>query len=188
MDAKLTLTGAVVDGPVFGTALDVIAGVVDGAVDVSTTGYSPAALFAGLRGPVRVSLRNGALAGFDAGELLTVLQGVPANGAGAPDNAPLRADAARALAHGATPVSTLDLTGTLAGGQLTLERAAAASPSAAIGAAGELDLPGGTMDLSVTLQPKLEGVPAIGLRLIGPVDSPSRSTRFAELTQWLAAH
>ena len=183
-----TLTGAVVDGPVFGTALDVVGGVVDGAVDVSSSGYSPAALFRGLEGTVGLTARNGAVSGVDAGKLLSVLQGVPASAASRPDTAGLQAAATQALAQGATPFTRLDLAGTLAGGLLTIGQASAATPPAAMDATGNLDLPGGTLDLALTLQPAMDGAPAIGLRLIGPAFDPSRVPGLAALTRWLAAH
>ncbi len=187
MQAKASLTGAVVDGSVFGTALDLIAGVADGTVDLTATGYSPAALLGSLQGPVRATIRNGALAGFDAAELLSILQGAPASAASGPDTAALRSAAAQALSHAATLFTQMEVAGGLAGGLFTLDRASAATPSAAIAGTGYVDLPGGTLDLSLTLQPTLDGAPAIGLRLIGPASRPDHVVGLAGLTRWLAA-
>ncbi len=185
LHAAATLTGAVLDGGLFGTAVDLVAGVLDGAADVTARGYSPAALFGSLQGTLHLAARTGAVAGFDAGELLSALQGAPARAAGGPDGTVLQA-ATQALGHGATPFTRLDAAGTLAGGLFTIGQASAASPSAAITAAGTVDLPGDSVDLALTLQPALDAAPAIGLRLIGAAGQPDRIGGLAALTRWLA--
>ena len=201
LSATARLDGAVLDGPVLdlpvlggavlnGAAsepgLDLIAGVAAGSADVTATGYSPAALFASLGGSVSLTVRNGALSGLDAGQLLSVLQGVPASAASGPDGATLQSAVAGALHHGATPFTALTAAGTLANGLLTLTRGIIAAPSAALRLSGSLDLPGATEDLSVALQPAQDGAPTIGLRLIGPIAHPSRTPALADLTRWLA--
>ena len=188
LHAAATLTGATLDGPVFGTALDLAAGRLDGSLDLTTSGFSPSALLAALQGSMRLTVHNGALSGLDAGQVLTVLQSVPASAASDPDAATLRAGVVAALNHGATPFSKLDAAGTLASGLLTLTQATLAAPSGAITAAGDVDLPGGTMDLALALHPELDGAPALGLRLIGPASNPARNADIADLTRWLAAH
>ena len=188
LHATATLAGAVLEGPVFGTGVDLTAGTADGAMDVTTSGYSPSALFGGLQGPVHVTVHDGALTGFDAGQLLALLQGVPASAASGPDSAALQTGVLDALGHGATPFTTLDLAGTLTSGLLILGQSGLVGPSGTIGATGNLDLPSGTVDLAVSLQPKLEGAPTIGLRLIGPAGHPTHNPNLADLTRWLAAH
>ena len=187
LHATAKLAGAVLAGPVFGTPLDVTAGRVDASADLATAGYGPSALFAGLRGTLRATVTDGALTGFAAGQLLGLLQGVPASAASEPDSAALRADVADALSHGATPFATLDVTATAASGLLTLTGATLSGPAGMAEASGTVDLPGGTIDLALALQPKLDGAPTVGLRLIGPAANPSRNASQAELTRWLDA-
>ena len=78
VQARAAVAGAVVDGGLFGTPVDVIAGVADGSFDLTATGYSPAALLATLAGTAGGRVRNGALSGLDAGQVLSR----PAPGAG----------------------------------------------------------------------------------------------------------
>ena len=152
-----TLTGAVLDGPAFDAGTDIIAGTADAAMDVSATGYSPAALFASLRGTASISIRNGAITGFDAGRLLSSLGSVAA---GPVDPAALQATIADTLRRGATPFTVLQAAGTLSNGLLTLTRATATTPAAAVTASGSVDLPGDALDLALTLQPALDGAPS----------------------------
>jgi hypothetical protein len=179
LSASASLTGAVLDGPIFDAGLDVMAGTASGSMDVTASGYSPAALLASLQGSVRASVRNGAITGVDAGRMLSVLGGVA-------DPAPLQASVAETLRKGSTPFGQLDAAGTLANGVLTLTDGTVTAPAATIKASGSLDLPGDAVDLSLSLRPALTGVPAIGLRLIGPSTNPSRTPEFAALTGWLA--
>ncbi len=188
LHATAHLAGALLTGPVFGTALDVTAGRVDASADLATAGYSASALFAGLDGPVRATVTDGTLTGFAAGTLLTLLQGVPASAASEPDSASLRAAVADALSHGTTPFATLDMAGTAASGLLTLTGATLSGPAGTAEASGTIDLPGGTLDLTLALQPRLDAAPTVGLRLIGPAVNPSHNVSLAELTRWLAAH
>ena len=170
----------------FGTALDLASGGVDGSLDLAASGFSPSALFAALQGAVRVTVRNGALSGLDAGQVLALLQSVPASAASDPDTAALRAGVAHALDHGATPFTRLDLAGTLASGLLTLTQATLAAPSGAMIGSGNVDWPGGTIDLGLALHPSLIDAPVLGLRLIGPAATPTRTIDSADLTRWIA--
>ncbi len=182
LSATMTLAGAVLDGPVFDAGLDVTAGIASGAMDVSATGYSPAALLASLRGSGRVDVKSGALTGVDAGRLLSLLGGVPG-----PADPALPGTVADSLRRGVTPFSELDVSGILANGVVTMTDGTAIAPAARIEASGSLDLPGDAMDLSLSLQPALPGSPAIGLRLIGPASDPSRTPGLAGLTAWLTS-
>ena len=179
-----TLNGAVLDEPAFGTPLDLASGTADMTIDVSAAGYSPAGLLAKLTGSVRASVLDGSLAGLDEGRLLAALQTVG-------DFSAVRNGAADALHSGTTPFSKLDLTGSLANGVLTLQQAAIVAPSGPIGVTGSVDLPGNAMDLRLALRPAVTEAngpaPTIGLRLIGPVDSATRTPELAELTRWLSA-
>ena len=71
--ATARLADIVVDGPLTGAPVDLVAGRLDGTVDLTGTGYSPAGLLATLKGGVRLTVRDGTLAGLDAGRVLAVL-------------------------------------------------------------------------------------------------------------------
>ncbi len=178
LSATAALTGTVLDGAVFDTALDLVAGTADVSLDVTASGYSPAALFASLNGALRASITGGALSGLDGGALLSALQ-ADAGGASA--------DVATALGRGATPFTRMDVAGTIGNGLLTLFQGTITAPSVSVHATGSVDLPGAALDLTLALQPALEGAPAIGARLIGPAANPSRTPDLAELTRWLGA-
>lgn len=171
-----TLSGAVLDGAAFSSGIDLIAGMVSGSLDAAAHGHSPAALAASLHGTVAASVRDGALSGLDAGQLLSALR----------SGTTLQAGVTDALRRGATPFATLDAAGTVANGLITLGRGVIQAPAASIDLAGSLDLPGDTLDLSLSLHPALDGAPPIGLRLIGPTANPSRTPGLADLVRWQA--
>ena len=176
LSATGTLTGAVLDGAVFDTALDLVAGTADVSLDVTASGYSPAALFASLSGALRANITGGALSGLDGGALLSALQ---ADAGAAP------ADVATALSRGATPFSRMAVAGTIGNGLLTVSQGTITAPSMTVHAAGSVDLPGAALDLTLALQPAMEGAPTIGSRLIGPAANPSRTPDLAGLMRWL---
>ena len=177
-----TLSDAGLDGPVAGTPVDLLAGHLDASADITATGYSPAGVLAALNGPVKLTVQNGELAGLDAAHILTLLQ--PTGAASVP--ADVQSAIAESLRNGVTPFSRMDLAGMLSRGTLTLSRGDIATPAGSIAATGNLDLPGEAIDAHLALQPAFEHSPLIGLRLIGPVATPSRSPELADLTRWLA--
>ena len=172
-----TLSGAVLDGGLGGTPVDLVAGAMDATADVSGAGYSPAGVLATLAGPVRVTVRDGTLAGLDAGKALQALQQAT------PDPLVV-ADALRA---GTMAFSRLDLAGTVANGTLTIGRGEIVAPAGAIGLSGSLDLPDDSIDARLALRPATDGAPTLGLNLIGPLANPSRTPELADLARWLAA-
>jgi autotransporter translocation and assembly factor TamB len=121
------------------------------------------------------------LAGLDTGKILAALQ--PGGALSATD---IQSAVSDALRTGATPFSRLDLDGNLSLGTITLSRGDIALTGGSIAATGNLDLPGETIDAHLALRPALENSPLIGLRLIGPVASPTRLPELADLTRWLA--
>ncbi|MBV9736157.1 MAG: AsmA family protein, partial [Acidisphaera sp.] len=66
---QASLAGASVSGPSLDLPFDIVAGVLDGSLDLLATGHSPAALLATLGGRVRLAARSGALSGFDLSRL-----------------------------------------------------------------------------------------------------------------------
>ncbi len=173
--------GLILDGPFSGTPLDLVDGHLDVSADVSGSGYSPAGVLATLGGTLHLTVRNGALAGLDAGKVLAALQ--PGGTASIADT---QSAVSNALGGGNTPFSQLDLDGTVSRGMITLSRGDITAPAGSIATTGNLDLPGETIDAHLAFRPALENSPLISLRLIGPVASPNRTPELAGLTRWLA--
>ena len=174
--AQLRLAGVVLSGPLTGFPLDLIAGQMDGELDLQASGHSPAAMLATLSGSVRVGLRGGVLAGADLG---AALQAAAQPGAGAVDA--LR----RALAGGATGFDRLEAPLRLAGGRAVLEQGVIEfGEHATARATGDLDLARAGMDLTLVLDPP-EG-PPFSLRLTGPLRQPRRVPDVADWLRWRA--
>ncbi len=182
--ASGTLGGALVDGPLTGFAVDLVAGHLDAALDLTATGYSPAGVVTSLAGSARATVRDGALSGLDAGRVLSVLQAAAPGRAGGV--ASVQSDVAEALRTGTTQFGTIRAEGTVSHGTVALGQAAVSLAAGSMAVTGSLDLPEEAIDAHLALQPALEAAPLIGLRLIGPVAAPSRSPELAELTRWLA--
>ncbi|WP_158742097.1 AsmA family protein [Acidisphaera sp. L21] len=183
--ATARLADIVVDGPLTGAPVDLVAGRLDGTVDLTGTGYSPAGLLATLKGGVRLTVRDGTLAGLDAGRVLAVLNTATTAGP-APDAGAIQAGVADALRDGGTPFTLLTMDGMMTQGTMSISRGDVATPAGAIAATGTVDLPGEAIDAHLAIRPALEKAPSIGLRIIGPVASPSRSPELADLARWLA--
>ena len=179
---RVTLTGKVadivLDGPLAGTPVDLVAGHVDAAAQISGMGYSPAGVLASLAGSAQGVVRDGALAGLDAGRVVAALRAASGGTA--------QSDVAAALHSGATPFSRLEWDATVAHGTVALGHAAIALPAGAVTVTGNLDLPDDAIDVHLALRPALDGTPLVGLRLIGPMAAPSRTPELAELARWLA--
>ena len=92
-----------------------------------------------------------------------------------------------ALQGGATPFTALDAAGTAAHGLLTLGAGRMEAPAGTTDVSGSIDLPGGTVDLTLGLHPALEAAPTVGLRLIGPAAAPVRTPGLADVTRWVGA-
>ncbi len=186
---RWTLTGKLadvaIDGPLYGTPVDVVAGHLDAGAKLFSSGYSPAGMLANLAGPVQLTIQDGAVTGLDAGRVVSSLRSVVATG-NSPDAAAAQSAVAEALRSGVTPFTRLEADGTLSHGTITLGRGAVTLPSGSIAATGSVDLPEEAIDVHLALQPALETAPVIGLRLIGPVAAPSRSPELAGLARWLA--
>ena len=183
-----TLTGAVLDGPLFNSPLDLVAGSADVAVDLSGQGYSPAGLLAKLAGSVSMTVRDGALAGIDGGRLLAVLQ-AGQTAAPSASQASVQADMRAALLNGATPFRSLQITAQVLDGIAGLRLGELTAPSGPISVGGSIDLPGDAVDLTLLVHPAVESTgppPSIGLRVIGPVVTASRTPELASVTQWMA--
>lgn len=180
LSVRAEVANALLTGPVLGTAVDVTAGLVDAKLDLTAAGHSPAALLATLSGSAALSVRNGAVAGFD----IPVAKAALAD----PDRRRVAAEAAAALTTGLSPFSRLNLPlqaqhGVLSGdGDL-------ASPDGHARLCGSIDLLGATADLHVAISPDVSAEPSgpeLGLRITGRAAALARLPELAGLTLWLA--
>ncbi len=167
------LSQAVVTGPVFDAPLDIIAGVMDGALRLTAAGYSPAGLLASLGGRVTLAGRDGVLAGIDLARMGVRLE---------------EADLRAALAGGGTGFEWLAMEGDVDRGGFTLTRAALAGPAGTATASGTIDLTRALLALRLALVPAVADAPAIGLRLTGPVDTAARAPELAGAMRWRTEH
>lgn len=170
-------TGLSATGGVFGTPLDLSAGLFDVTAVFSAAGHSPAALLATLDGRAFVRGANGAATGFDmaaAGAALTM-----------PDPAAASAAGVGALTGGITPFTGLEGTFSLSRGQVSANMTLA-SPAGTAQATGGLDLPNAGLDLRVVLRPRLPNPPALAVRFNGPAAAPAVTPELAGLALWLA--
>ena len=97
-------------------------------------------------------------------------------------------DIAEALAGGASGFERLDMDVTFAHGTLALGATTLASPAGTITAEGNVDLPGATEQLRLTLLPAGTDPPHLALRLSGPLATPPRTPETADLIRWRAAN
>lgn len=170
-------TGLSVTEGVFGTPLDLSGGAFDVTASLSAAGHSPAALLATLDGRTFIRGTNGAATGFDlagAGAALTL-----------PDPAAASAAVRKALAGGTTPFAGIEATLSASRGQVSAS-ATLADAAGDAKATGGLDLPNGSLDLNLTLEPKIANAPPIAMRFNGPASAPVRTPELAGLALWLA--
>ncbi len=147
--AKLNLTarldGVTLEGPLFGTPLDLARGRVTAGLDLTALGSSPATWLASLAGTLDASLADGAWGGVD-----------------------LSAAPSETLGAGATPFSTLTARTTLANGVMTLQDVTMTTPAGPVQLTGMLDFPDSRLSVLATMA---DGHAA---RLLGPFAAPAR--------------
>jgi len=176
-----TLADAAIAGPLTGLPLDITAGHADGDLELTASGHSPAAMLATFGGDIRISLRDGELAGFDLGALgaaLTTAAATPGM-----DQA-----LQSALESGSTGFERLQIAAHATRGSLALTAATLHAPSGTAEVSGSIDLPDAELDLHATLHPAVANAPQIGLRLTGPFAAPRHLPELADVTRWRAQH
>jgi hypothetical protein len=177
---RAEVAGAALDGPTLDTALDLTAGVVDATLDLSTAGYSPAALLATMTGSAAITIRDGTLSGLDIPAAAAAL----AN----PDHSRLAAQESKALMGGTTPFKTFELPLLARRGVLSGE-GVLSSPGGTARVSGSVDLLGAAADLHFAIRPGVAGAspgPELGLRVIGPAAALVRTPELAGLALWVA--
>ena len=175
---QLGLKGATIAGPLGELPLDLLSGHADGSIALSATGYSPSTILATLAGRAALTVSDGVLSGFD---LFLVKQA-----AAKPDHGAAATTTRDALMGGSTSFDRLDLSGSIAHGDLSLDAAHMTSGAGVVELTGVVRLASDMLDLRVLLQPAVPDPPEIALRLAGPIDHPSRSPELARLSRWLA--
>ena len=173
--------GLGITGPVFGTPVDLTAGLAELGLRLSGAGYSPAALLATLSGAGEGTVREGIASGFDLAAVASALS--------VPNPADALAAARAALAAGSTPLGmfTAGLTvdrGAVAG------TATLANPSGSGRLVGTLDLGSWSVDARLSLRPEPppgsgQG-PQVAVRLTGGSAGVTASPELAGLARWLA--
>ncbi len=172
------LDDATIDGPALGTPIDLIAGTVQGSLDLTANGYSPATIISTLTGHLAIMATDGAVSGFDLSRAKQAAQ----------QSDPMAAQkaAGNALETGTTQFDRLDITGSLAHGDLTLDSAHLHADAGEADATGDANLPGQSLDLHIVLRPALRNSPEIAVQLTGPVDHPQWALDVASLARFVA--
>ena len=171
--------GLGINESLFGTPLDLAAGQADVTLDLTSEGYSPAALLATLGGTATVRVRDGVVAGIDLGRASAALGDAnpgtaagAAAAAGAEPGPEATVEAARAaLLSGTTPFSAVDARLEVARGVVGVDaqglvRGQAGGQVGQARLVGAVDLLGDALDLRLTFDPAAsgaEGLPMPGL-------------------------
>jgi hypothetical protein len=115
--------------------------------------------------------------GFSLPALRAALDGAPAQARGA---------AAKALAGGTSPFTSLHLAGVLDHGNLTLRTGEMTALDGMATLTGTAALAPGALNLRLSVHPAGDGAPAVGLLLSGSQAAPQRVPELAALAAWLA--
>ena len=166
---QLALAAAELGGPLTGMPVDLVAGRLDGTAALDASGHSVAALLATARGPLRLDVRDGVLAGIAAGGLPPEL----------PDSA-----VAAALSGGRTAALRGSIAMQVGSGALAITGAQLAAPGLALGLDGSVDIAAATANLLWSARPDLPGGPEFDLRLAGALPDLGRSPELAKLARW----
>ena len=178
---RITVQGAAINlgvaGALFETPLDLAAGAVSAALDLTAAGHSPAALLATIDGRATLRIVDGVATGLDLAAATAALATA--------DPQEAAATARTALLGGTTAFQAIDATLGLARGIVRLD-ASLVGLAGTAAAAGTLDVPGATLDLQLDLHPASPDAPAMGLRVTGPANAPVRVPELSRLARWLA--
>ena len=180
------LTDALAGGPVDAAdpgilPLDLLAGQVNAALDVSAVGHSPAAMLATLSGGAKLNVTDGVLGGFD---LFRATRAV----ASADPRTRLATEAALrvAMAEGVTNFERLEIRAEAQSGIWVLRHGSLSGNAGTAEFSGSVGLGARLLDLRVAMHPAIESPPEIAIRLTGPWEKPRRSTELAGFLRWLA--
>ena len=161
--------------------LGLLAGRVNAALDITTTGHSPAAMQATSSGTLALDAADGVVSGFDLFRVTRAV--VTADPRGRPAaEAALRA----ALTEGVTSFDQLAIRAEVRNGTWTVQDGTFAGTAGAGTVSGSVSPAAQSMDLRVALRPAIEAPPDIVVRLTGPWQKPRQSPELAGFLRWLA--
>jgi hypothetical protein len=126
-----------------------------------------------------MTVRDGTLSGFD---LLLLQQSVVK-----PDPRSAQVAAGNALRAGTTPFDRLELAGSIAHGDLTLETGDLTGSAGAAHLDGNVNLAARALDVTIALRPAIPSPPEVAIRLTGSIDQPNRVLQLDGLARWMAA-
>jgi uncharacterized protein involved in outer membrane biogenesis len=172
------LDGATVAEPLGMTPIDLVDGDVQGSVDLTASGYSPATLISTLAGRLSLTVTDGAVAGFDLSGARRAAQQADAVAA--------QHTATDALNGGTTRFDKLELGGTLTHGSVSLDAVQLLGGAGEVSAGGDANLPGKELNLHIVLRPAMQNPPEIGVQLTGPFNHPQRTLDLANLARFVA--
>lgn len=172
------IDGATIDEPALGTPIDLIGGTVKASLDLTASGYSPATIVSTLGGHLAIAATDGMVSGFDLSRAKQAAQ--------QSDPVATQKAAGDALETGTTHFDRLDIAGSLAHGDLTLDGVHLHDSAGEAGATGDVNLPGQSFDLRIALRPAIQNPPEIAVQLTGPFDHPQRTLDLASLARFVA--
>jgi hypothetical protein len=175
---QASLDNAAITGPLADAPVDLLSGRADGELQLSASGYSPAAILATLGGHTALMVVDGTMSGFD---LLRTKQAVEH-----PDPMTAEATASSALSSGATGFDRLELSASLAHGDLSLDTGLLSAIAGEARFTGGASIASQSLDLRIAFQPALPDPPEIAIRLTGPLDRLHRTLDLANLARRMA--
>ncbi len=172
-----TLTDAALGPALTGLPADMIAGSADLHADLLAEGANWPALRATVSGKVDGVLNSVTVRGIDLAALKSLLPGHAGK---------LRQALQNSLSAGATAALNGDFSATLASGFVSIGAAHLAGTNGSIDATGDVDLADQTADMRLTIWPAVASPPALGMRLVGPLQNARRVADVAPGLLWAA--
>jgi hypothetical protein len=178
LSLQVRLSDASIVGPLADGPFDLLSGRADGNLRFTASGYSPSAILATLDGRITLAVADGALSGFDLFRAKLAVE--------KPDAKAAEAMASDALGSGATGFDRLELSASLAHGDLSLDAGLMTGIAGEARFTGGMNLATQALDVRIALQPALPNPPEIVIRVTGPLDRPTRTPELANLARWMA--
>jgi uncharacterized protein involved in outer membrane biogenesis len=174
--AQFALTGsnaAMLDPP-FVFPLNLPSGKISAALDLTASGYTPAAWLATLAGNASLAGSAGYIGGFSLPGLTAAMHAPKRHAA------KLRA----ACLSGLTPFKAFSVTSNLSSGIATLTHATLESPGGSAIATGNIDLPDNGLTLTLNLRPAVPAPPKLTLTLDGNWSAPRKIPAIKPALTW----
>jgi len=150
-------------------------GTADASLDLTATGYSPAALVASLAGTATGDLHGAVLEGVDVAEVTRLL---------AARGAKLRANLVTAMTTGDTGRLAGPFTASVDHGALDMAARGLTGDAGEVDLTALLDVPARTEDATVRVRPLVTAPPTISVRQVGGWQQPRRVVDVADAVGW----